>query len=171
MRRSDSARIIGCSSASRRAFSSASANTRSRMRLRSMAPEESTNARPNSRMISGTAAPPAPVSSCAIASVSTTVAPSRANSSAAALLPLPMPPVRPTTRLIRRRSLGEVPVQDPVAPEHRDDGGDREIGAEMETERRIPAAPRGDHLRDAEQQADNGGNQDHERQQLPAEER
>jgi hypothetical protein len=29
--------------------------------------------------------------------VSTTVAPKRANSSAAALLPLPMPPVRPMT--------------------------------------------------------------------------
>jgi hypothetical protein len=41
--------------------------------------------------------PPSPVSACEMASVSTTVAPSLSNSSAAALLPLPMPPVSPTT--------------------------------------------------------------------------
>src|SRR5579862_8097066 len=169
MRRPDSARISGCSSASRRAFSSASENTRSRMRLRSIAPDASTNARPKSRRTSGTAAPPGPVSSWAMASVSTTVAPSRPNSSAAALLPLPMPPVRPMTRLNAPGSR-QVPAHDWHAPEHGDDSGYGEVGTEMETESAVPAAPRGDHLRAAEGQADNGRNEDHERQHLPTEE-
>src|SRR6185503_16288319 len=161
---------MGCRSASRRCVSSASANTRSRMRLRFMAPDASTNALPNWRMISATAAPPAAVSSCEMASVSTTVAPSRANSSAAALLPLPMPPVRPTTRPNENTSPGQVPAHDGLAPEHRHDRGDCEVGTEMKAKRAVPAASRRHHLQHAKGEADHRGEQDHQRQHLPTEE-
>src|SRR6185369_1547080 len=114
------------------------------MRLRSMAPEASMKALPNCCAISGIAAPATPVSSWAMASVSTTLAPSSANASAAALLPLPMPPVSPTTRRIG--SAGEIPAHDRSAPEHGDDRAECEVRAEVEAERAVPAALRGGHL-------------------------
>src|SRR6185295_7278330 len=176
MRRADSSRISGWSSCSSLRFAAASANTWSRIFLRSIAPA-AMNALPKILSSSGMAAPPFCVSSCAMASVSTTLAPSLANSSAAALLPLPMPPVSPITKGAREAALNaltsdslQVPPHDALAPEHRDDAGERQIGAEVETETGIPFAARREHLQRAEGEADHRGEQDHQRQHFPAEE-
>src|SRR5882672_7417158 len=172
MRRSASARIMGWSSRSSACLAAGSENTRLRIASRSTAPCAVMNAFPNWLWICGSAAPPASVSSRAMASVSMTVAPSRANSSAAALLPLPMPPVSPTTNFTARTSqpVG-VPAQDRLAPEERDQGGDGDVGPEVETKAGVPLAARGEHLQSAEGEADERGEQDHERQHLPAEKR
>src|SRR5947207_9658482 len=172
MRRCDSSRISGCSRASSALLAAGSEKTRSRIFFRSMAPDAAMNSAPNSLSSCGSAAPPRSVSSRAMASVSMTVAPRRANSSAAALLPLPMPPVSPTTNFTARTSqpVG-VPAQDRLAPEERDQGGDGDIGAEVETKAGVPLAARGEHLQSAEGEADERGEQDHERQHLPAEKR
>ena len=53
---------------------------------------------PKAARIAVIAAPPGPVRAWAMRSVSTRAAPRSANMSAAALLPLPMPPVSPTTK-------------------------------------------------------------------------
>src|SRR6185503_4189425 len=177
MRRADSSRISGCSSCSSLRFAAGSANTWSRIFLRSIAPS-TTNASPKSFSTGATAAPPLCVSSCAMTSVSTTPAPSRANSSAAALLPLPIPPVSPTTKGARAAALKaltsdslQVPPHDGLAPEHRDQAGERKVGAEVEAEAGIPFSARGEHLQRAEGEADHRGQQDHQRKHFPAEER
>src|SRR2546430_1787252 len=173
MRRCDSSRISGCSRASSALLAAGSEKTRSRIFFRSMAPDAAMNSAPNSLSSCGNAAPPGSVSSRAMASVSTTVAPRRANSSAAALLPLPMPPVSPTGNLRERLKGGGsqplgIPAKDGLAPEERDQRGDRDVGSEVEAESCVPAAARGEHLQRAEREAHEGRQQDHERQQLPA---
>src|SRR5882724_621420 len=170
MRRSASARIMGCSSRSSACLAAGSENTRLRIASRSMAPRAVMNVSPNMLLMCGSAAPPASVSSRAMASVSMTVAPSRAHSSAAALFPLPMPPVSPTANFPARTSqpVG-VPAQDRLAPEERDQGGDGDVGPEVETKAGVPLAARREHLNRAECEADEGGEQDDERQHLPAE--
>src|SRR6267378_4038167 len=173
MRRSASARIMGCRSCSSARFAAGSLNTRSRIASRSIAPLGLMNASPKSALMCASAAPPGAVSSCAIASVSTTEAPRRSNSRAAVLLPPPMPPVRPTTKVTKGReskALG-VPVQDRRAPVKRDQRRDRDVGPEVKAKAGVPAAARYEHLQRAEDEAYQRGKQDHERQHLPPEER
>ena len=154
-------------------LAAASANTSSRMRC-------AVHARPSASdeavAEAGAGWPESPprrraVSSCAMASVSTTVAPSRANSSAAALLPLPMPPVRPDhVGPPRAHSRSPVPAHDRGSPQSSaTTPAIGEVGSETESElasrgraRRTSAAmPNGS--------ADERRQQDHERQHLPAE--
>ena len=98
--------IIGWRIASSRLRASGSANTMLRIAARSSAPCGSMTASPNAFRIAGMAAPPAEVSACATASVSTMCAPCAANRSATVLLPLPIPPVNPTRK--RRESMETV---------------------------------------------------------------
>src|SRR5436190_3061472 len=167
MRRSASARIIGWSRRSSACFAAGSENTCSLIASRSIAPRAVMNASPNNPLMCGSAAPPASVSSRAIASVSTTVAPRRANSSAAALLPVPMPPVRPTTNMSQPI---EIPAQDRLAPKEANERGDGDVGSEVKAEAGVPLAARREHLQRTEGEADDRGEQDHERQHFPAEE-
>src|SRR3954470_2635342 len=124
------------------------------MASRSMAPLGAMNASPKSALMCGRAAPPAAVSSRAIASVSTTVAPRRANSSAAALLPVPMPPVRPTTNMSQPL---EIPAQDRLAPKEANQRGDGDVGSEVKAEAGVPLAARSEHLQRTEGEADDRG--------------
>src|SRR5687767_9539849 len=171
MRRADSSRIIGCSRFSSACFAAGSANTWSRIFFRSISPPGARKPVPKSFSMCARAAPPLSVSSRAMASVSTTVAPSAANSSAAADLPLPMPPVNPTTKLTGSSDALQVPSGDGLAPEHGDDAGDREIRPEVKTKAAVPASAREEHLQRAEQQSHQRGQQDDERQHLPAKKR
>ena len=94
-----SARIMGCRMASSLALACASEKARRRMAARSSAVRLRYLA-PKALRIGPMAAPPGAVNSLAMASVSTTAAPSSSNRVAAALLPLPMPPVRPTMNVM-----------------------------------------------------------------------
>src|SRR5205085_5306188 len=126
-----------------------------RIFLRSIAPPCPITSLPKILSTSGIAVPAVWVSSWAMASVSTTEAPRVSNSRAAALLPLPMPPVRPTTKLTKEtdsKALG-VPAQDRRPPVKRDQRGNRDVGPEVKAKAGVPAAARGEHLRRADDQA------------------
>ena len=95
-RAADSVRISGCSTASSRPRAEGSEKTCRRIAARSSAPVLPAISAPNSAINAGIAAPLGAVSSCAMASVSTSCAPCATKRSATVVLPLPIPPVRPT---------------------------------------------------------------------------
>src|SRR4051812_28247143 len=165
----DSSRISGCSSPSRASLAAGSAKTRSRILARSMAPDSAMNASPKSALMCGIAPPPACVSSWAMASVSTMAAPCVAKASAAALFPLPMPPVSPITSI--RSDPAQPPAHDRLSPEQRHDAGNGEIRPEVKAEAAVPAAARREHLQRAEGEPDHRGEQDDQGQHVPAEQR
>src|SRR5512144_79896 len=110
-------------------------------------------------------ASPGAVTACAMRSVSVTSMPSAANASATADLPLPMPPVRPTTSATGPL-LGEVDADERFAPEQSDRTRDREIGTECE--RNVVIAALEHDQADADHRADHGRQQHDDRQHLPA---
>ena len=75
--------------------------TSARMASRSMAPSGLIRVSPNSAKMAGMALPPGCVKDLEMASASMTAAPARAKMLATVLLPLPMPPVRPSRSGLR----------------------------------------------------------------------
>ena len=88
----------GCTMASSRNLALGSEKTSARMRSLSSAPSGVTNSLPKASAIAGMAGPLAAVTLRAIASESITAAPRAASIWATVLLPLPMPPVKPSRR-------------------------------------------------------------------------
>ena len=98
-RRSDSARIKGCSADSNRLRKSASAKTRSRTNSRFNSPAAFTAQAPSAARAAATPSPPARVKSRPTTSASTTQTPSVENIRAASLFPDPIPPVKPAQNI------------------------------------------------------------------------
>src|SRR6185369_3695255 len=138
------------------------------MRSRSSAPSGVMKSLPNRSAMVAIAAPPAAVVPREIASASITAAPSCASICNTVLLPLPMPPVRPTRRAIFPGSLQPDDAQDRARAE--DHGGKPGAGQER-TEWHVAAftQPAGKLHRDPDRRADDRGHQDDRDERGPAE--
>src|SRR5574341_449784 len=159
------ARTSGCRMASSCCFEAASRNTSSRIRPRSRPPSGPITSGPKRSRIAGIASPPGAVSAREISSVSTTAAPSASNRPDTTDFPEPMPPVSPT-QYGMLEEVEVVPV-DPLAPEHRDQPRNREVGTERD--RLFARMLREQDQRDPHHRANQGRGENRERQHLPAE--
>src|SRR5437667_2228618 len=102
------------------------------MRSRSSAPSAVMKPAPKRSAIAAIAAPPVAVVPREIASASTTAAPSWASISRTVLLPLPMPPVRPTRQVISKpdgRKDGSRPEDHGREAGHREEGPEGNVAA------------------------------------------
>src|SRR6476661_3564380 len=137
-----------------------------RMRSRSRAPSAAMKSGPNACAMAGMAAPPAAVVAREMASASIVAAPSSRSIPSTVLLPLPMPPVRPTRTVAAPSEADD--LQDGGRPEQQG----REPGAREERPERHVAAfaqlAREFHG-DADDGADDRGHEHDGHQRLPAE--
>src|SRR6266496_480989 len=157
------AMIIGCSARSRRSRNTGSANARSRNQLRSMAPSGCRHSVPNASTTAVWPASPGADTAWATASASTTSAPRSANAFATSDLPLPIPPVNPTTygTSVRARTSVEIDLHQARAEEQRYRTRDGEIRSERQ--RYVVIAPLEHDQHDADDCADHGREQHDER--------